>query len=182
MEHVEPGEPDIEGKRWFSASDGVCTGFGVATVNRDSETPEDYEVEFGPEEEAEAEALAAEFNRYEFQGPLDPEFTDRRDRLKKLVPDFGSFYFEGPPEARWPVRPGRYLVRDGGVGWHPEDSDSLVDSLDDLKSAIAKDETSVYSVIDLDSGDEVPFERQVSVALYPAAVSVSEGSKGERSA
>jgi hypothetical protein len=112
-----------------------------------------------------AQAAAEELNRLEAQGPLDSEFIDRRNRLKKLAPNFRSFYYEGPPEARWPVEPGRYLIRDGGVGWHAEDSESLADTLADVEAAIAGDEANVYSVIDLDTGDEVPFEREVSVTI-----------------
>jgi len=162
---IEPGPPDENGKRWISLSDGETTGFTVRTGNVNSQTPEDYEVHFGPDEGAGAKALADEFNRYEWQGPLDPDFERRRDRLRELAPRFGSFYYDGPPEARWPVRPGRYLVHDGGVGWHPEDFHELVETLTDVQAAIAQDESNVYSVVDLDTGEEVPFERQVSVTI-----------------
>lgn len=132
-------------------------------VVRDRFGTSDEEVRFGPDEMAEAEAYAAERNRLEFQGPLDPEFTQRRDRLKKLAPDFDGWAFEGPPEARWPVRPGKYLVRDGGVGWHPESFDELAEDLGAVRAAIEADESNVYCVIDLDTGLEVPFDRRVSV-------------------
>lgn len=163
LEGVEPGPPDENGNRWFSLGDGKLLGFVVRTGNSLSHTPEDYEVEFDANEEDAAKALAAEFNRYEWQGPLDSEFEARRDRLKKIAPGYGSFYYEGPTEARFPVRPGRYLIHDGGVGWHAEASDELADDLDDVREAIAGVESNIYSVIDLDTGDEVPFGRSVSV-------------------
>lgn len=117
----------------------------------------------------EARQAADELNRLQAQGPLDPEFAERRNRLKELAPNFGSFYFEGPPEARWPVRPGRYLIRDGGVGWHAEESESLAETLADVEAAIAEHESNVYEVIDLDTGSDVPFEREVSVRLGEVA-------------
>lgn len=112
-----------------------------------------------------AKQKADELNRLEVQGPLDPAFAERRNRLKGLAPNFGSFYFEGPPAARWPVRPSRYLIRDGGVGWHAEESEELVETLADVEAAIAEDEAAVYSVIDLDTGEEIPFKREVSVTI-----------------
>jgi hypothetical protein len=147
------------------STDQPPTGFTVTVGNMHSRTPEDYEVEFGPDEGDEAQALADEFNRYEYQGPIDPAYAERYERLKQLWPDFGSFYFEGARSARWPVAPDRYLVRDGGVGWHPESFDRLAEDLDAVRSFIAEDESNVYEVIDLDLGDEVPFERTVSVAI-----------------
>jgi hypothetical protein len=63
------------------------------------------------------------------------------------------------------VCPDRYLVHDGGVGWHAEAFDELAEDLDAVKAMIAGDEANVYSVVDLDTGDEVPFERTVSVAF-----------------
>lgn len=121
------------------------------------------EVRFGPDERKDAEAFAAERNRLEWQGPLDPEFTERRERLKTLAPDFGGWAHEGPREAQWPVCPGKYLVHDCGVGWHPEDYYELIDDLAGVEAAIAADEANVGAVIDLDTGREVAFDREVVV-------------------
>jgi hypothetical protein len=142
-------------------TEGTLTGYTVS----DSYGNTDYEVHFGPTGEKRARALAGEFNRYEWQGPLDPEFTERRNRLKRLAPDFGSFYSEGPEQARFPVRPGKYLVRDMGVGWHAESHDELADTLADVEAAIAEDEANIWRVVDLDTGDEIPFKREVSVQI-----------------
>jgi hypothetical protein len=38
-----------------------------------------------------------------------------------------------------------------------------------VREAIAEDESNVYSVIDLDTGDGVPFERQVHVEIGGSA-------------
>lgn len=126
------------------------------------------EIRFGPDERDKAEAFAEERNRLEWQGPLDPEFIERRERLKKLAPDFGGWSHEGPTAARWPVRPGKYLIHDGGVGWHPEDTQWLVDTLDEVREAIAEDEANVWKVVDLDTGEEVEFHREVIVRLEGA--------------
>lgn len=124
-----------------------------------------YEERFrGDGAKEKAEALAEEFNRFEWQGPLDPEYVERRERLMRLAPDFNR-YHEGPRWAAFPARPARYLVHDLGVGWHPEDYYQLVDNLDDVKEAIAEAEANVGQVIDLDNGCEVSFERMVSVTF-----------------
>jgi hypothetical protein len=141
------------------------TSFTVTVGNVNSRTPEDYEVQFGPDEGDEARALADEFNRYEYQGPIEATCAERYERLKMLCPDFGSFYSEGPLSARWPVAPGRYLVRDGGVGWHAEAFDQLAEDLNEVRNLIAEDEANVYEVVDLDTGEPVPFVRNVSVQL-----------------
>lgn len=154
-------DPDRPGWRIFRCGESEPTGFTV----RDAFGTSKESFDFSADERGTASAFAEEKNREEAQGPLDPAFLDRRNRLKEIAPDFGSFYYEGPPAARWPVRPGRYLVRDGGVGWHAEAFDELVETLSDVEAAIAADESSVYSVIDLDTGEEVPFEREVSVTL-----------------
>lgn len=124
-----------------------------------------YEVKLtGKNAERRAQNLADEFNRYEWQGPLDPAFAERRKRLKRLAPDFNR-YHEGPSEARFPVRPARYLIHDYGVGWHPEDFYDLVDDLSQVEAAIAGDEANVGRVIDLDTGKEVAFTREVVVEV-----------------
>lgn len=158
-------EPNAEGWSKVDLGKGVTSGWQIKPGNLRSRTPEDYEVNFGPDEEAEAIALCEEFNRYEWQGPLDPDFEARRGRLRKLCPDFGSYFYEGSQAARWPVRPGRYLVRDGGVGWHAESSDELADDLGALKDLLAEEERSIFSVIDLDTGDAVPFTREIAVTV-----------------
>ena len=103
------------------------------------------------------------------QGPLDPAFTARRERLKAEAPDFGTWVYQGPREARWPVRPGKYLVVDYGVGFHAETTYMLADDLDAVRSLIAEDEANVGHVVDLDTGDEVGFTRSVSVELEEPA-------------
>lgn len=158
-------EPDEDGLTSVDLGDGVTVGWTVMTGNVRSRTPEDYEVEFGPDEEEAARQLAEEFNRYEWQGPLDPAFEGRRSRLIDLDANLHGVCFEGPPMDRWPVRPARYLVRDGGVGWHAEGEDILVDELPAVEAILGEEERSIWSVIDLDTGDEVPFTREIAVAV-----------------
>ncbi len=110
----------------------------------------------------EAQAAADEANRFDAQGPLDPNFEQRRFRLKGLAPDFGYLY-EGPSEARWPIRPGKYLLDCMGHGWHPSSYWELADTVDDVKAQILDDEQTVFRVIDLDTGAEVEFKRTVLV-------------------
>jgi len=131
--------------------------------------PGGEEVHFGHDEAEAAKLMADERNRFEAQGPLDPAFADRRNRLIELAPDFGGIYYEGPSAARWPVRPGRYLVRDGGVGWHPMEVDLLAEDLKALREILAKEERDIWQVIDLDTGDEVPFSREITVEVGSAA-------------
>lgn len=114
-----------------------------------------------------AQEEADELNRAAAQGPLDPEFAERRERLKALAPDFNR-YFEGPRGARWPVRPAKYLIHDWGVGWHPEDFYALAEDLAAVEAAIAGDEANVGKVVDLDTGEEIIFEREVVVRFTEA--------------
>jgi hypothetical protein len=115
-----------------------------------------------PEKAIEA---ANEMNRAAVQGPLDPEFAARRNRLKELAPRFGPLFYDGPPEARWPVRPGKYLLHDYGVGWHADVSWELADDLETVRAAFSEPEANIGRIIDLDTGEEVDFKREVVVTF-----------------
>lgn len=115
--------------------------------------------------EAGAERKAAELNRLDVQGPLDPEFAERRKRLKRLAPRFGYLH-SGPEEARWPVRPARYLIEGYDRGYHGEEWHELVDTKAEVKTMLAGWQgNEAMRVIDLDTGDEVDFQITVSVEM-----------------
>ena len=100
-----------------------------------------------------AERRAAELNRCDVQGPLDPAFKTRRNRLKRLEPHYRGWMYEGPPEARWPVRPARYLIQGHDDGWHGEARAELVETLEAVREHLEGDTGhEVYRVIDLDTG------------------------------
>jgi hypothetical protein len=113
-----------------------------------------------------AQRRADELNRLDWQGPLDPAFKARRNRLKRLSPDFGSWMYEGPAAARWPVRPQRYLIQGHDDGWHGEAWDQLKDTLDEVRETLESDiGHEVWRVVDLGTGSEVEFERHVSAQV-----------------
>jgi hypothetical protein len=120
---------------------------------------------FKSEARARAQAKANELNRLDVQGPLDPAFAARRKRLKKLAPYYNSGAHSGPHEARWPVQPDRYLVMDGGVGWHAESCEYLVSDRAGLEENLKEDESNIYRIVDLDTGKDIPFERTVSAVV-----------------
>ena len=51
------------------------------------------------------------------------------------------------------------------MGWHAEPEDVLADDIAALKDLLSEAERSIYGVIDLDTGEEVDFERTVSVTI-----------------
>lgn len=113
-----------------------------------------------------AEAYAGELNRLDVQGPILPEFAARRKLLKKLAPYFGSWTYTsqgGPPEGRWPVDPGRYLIFDGG--WHGESWEYLAPDRTGIEEHLREEESNVYRIVDLDTGLDVPFKREIVVEV-----------------
>lgn len=160
--HTKPvGVPQADGTvayRWSSGD--PADWYGVAhRQNWDLRRGGDFATE------AEAVAYADELNRLDVQGPIPPEFAQRRNRLKTLAPYFGSWSYQGPPAARWPVEPGRYLVLDAGVGFHAESWEYLADDLAAVAEHLRGDETAVYRVVDLDTGEDVPFTRKIVVSV-----------------
>lgn len=118
--------------------------------------------------EAKATAYADELNRLDFQGPIPPEFAERRKRLKELAPCFNSWAYtseEGPSQARWPVNPDRYLVMDAGVGWHAESWEHLVPDKAAIEEKLKEEEANIYRIVDLDTGEDVPFTREIVLTV-----------------
>jgi hypothetical protein len=162
--HEHPkGIPDPEREGWFIYSSGKADWYGVGQWDN-------WSIRRGGKFKtaAKAQVYADELNRLDVQGPIPPEFVERRKRLKRLAPYFRAWAYtseEGPPEGRWPVNPDRYLVMDGGVGWHAESWETLVPDLAAVEAALKEDESNVYRVVDLDTGEDVPFTREVSVTV-----------------
>lgn len=116
----------------------------------------------------EASAYADELNRLDVQGPIRAEFVERRKRLKELAPYYRSWAYtsqEGPPGARWPTDPDRFLIFDGGVGWHAESWEYLAADKAAIEEHLRGEEANVYRIVDLDTGFDVPFKREIVVTV-----------------
>lgn len=110
---------------------------------------------FGSEQEATAKAN--ELNKADVLASLNikPEFLERRKRLQAL----GETFLVAYGEARWELEPGRYAVMEFSDNY----SDyfwGTVETLDEVTAAIK--EGDVARVVDLDSGNDVPFTVSVS--------------------
>lgn len=87
---------------------------------------------------------------------------ERFDRYRKLHMHYGWSWYDGEnhPLTRFPRKPGRYAVEtcsnDDSYWDHHE-------SLDDVRSDIESGD--VLRVVDLDTGEEVPFTRTVQVEI-----------------
>lgn len=163
---------EFDGEPWpwcvWASYTPIDTGGGVWTT-KDAQ-PDHWGVmnqgipgkRYGPfKAEAGAKRKCDELNREMAQGPLDPAFLERRKRLKRFAPYFHGWAHEGPSEARWPVRPERYLIEscsDDGDSCH-----ELVDTLDQVRERL--EDESAGRVVDLDTGKEVPYERTVTVVI-----------------
>lgn len=153
-------DPDRPGWRIFSMGDGPPDYWLVA-----SRFDSSHRQGGRYKSEAAARRKADELNRLDVQGPLDPEFAHRRRRLKRLAPDFGGHFHDGPREARYPVRPGKYALDVGGHGWHAEYWWELADDLEAVEAVIREEEQTVVRVVDLDTGQDVPFDVAVTVKI-----------------
>lgn len=154
-----PTHVDEDGKEWTSFGGTEPDSYTVQRQNR-SKT-------YGPyKSRSTAERKCEELNRLMLFGPLDPEFAKRYKRLKRLAPDYGYLY-DGLPEGRWPMRPEKYLIDGFDDGWHGEEWHRLVDTLDGVREVLeSATGHEVMRVIDLDTGDEVGFERRVAVYMH----------------
>ena len=87
---------------------------------------------------------------------------ERFNRYRALHTHLGWWWYDGEnhPLTRFPRKPGRYAVEtwsdDGSYWFHHE-------SLDDVRSEI--EDGDVSRVVDLDTGEDVPFTRSVHVAI-----------------
>lgn len=155
------GEPNADGTRTWATKDAHLDGWVVCAQSGPDEPCEPYEVEFGPDEREAAEALAAEFNRYERQGPLNPFFDGRRAVLSKLPDSFWQKYGEGPGHTDLPTEPERYAV----VSWSERYGEPFTDLLtDDLDKAVAAMTDDGQALWDLDLGVEIPVEVTARIA------------------
>lgn len=87
---------------------------------------------------------------------------ERFDRFRALHTHFDwTFYdHEHHPLTRLPRKPGRYAVEtyyDGGTDWE------TYETLDEVRQQIVEDDVS--RVVDLDSGEDVPFTVSVEIEL-----------------
>jgi hypothetical protein len=101
-----------------------------------------------------AAAHAAALNRVDVEATWDPAFKTRRERLRALGETFWVRYGEGPWEARWPEKPGRYAVESFSERYS-ESFWETVESREDVEAEIVGGDVS--RVVDLDTGDEIPF-------------------------
>lgn len=111
----------------------------------------------------EAEARAKELNEADAIASLRVPRTHRErfDRFRDLHGDyFGWWYYgdERHPLTRLPRKPGRYAV---AIYWDDGSDWKTVETLDEARELIAGGD--VDRIVDLDTGDEVPFKVAVSV-------------------
>ncbi len=153
-EEREKRERDPPKNRWsvYSCLDGKgnLTGYVV----RDQFGDLDREKPFAPDEYSEAHAEANEWNRFDRQGPLPPEFEDRRRNLAKIR---GRELFGGD----LPPAPERYAIRGYADNWG-----SFVDLHETLEQALdaAAGEGAGVELFDLDTGEELPLKVTATVA------------------
>lgn len=115
---------------------------------------------------AAAQRRCDELNREMAQGPLDPAFKARRARLVRLAPGGTCYLHEGPPGTQWPICPDRYLVFGFADGWHGDSYVDLYPTLDAVQAALEDPEgNEIDRIVDLDTGADVPFERNISVRI-----------------
>jgi hypothetical protein len=148
FENAEPTKGD-DGYWRVSSEEGKLTSFSV----RDQYGNDDYEVVLGPDERAEADALAREFNRFERQGPLPDEFAARRQHLAKVPGTlfnvvYGEYPWNDPPAA-----PERYAL----VVFSDRYGESFIELVDDLSEALGRvaAEGDTTGVWDLDTGEQL---------------------------
>lgn len=107
-----------------------------------------------------AQARADELNEGDVIASLElgPEAEKRLRAFRELVK--GQFSWAG--EYWWARKPGRYAIEtddDGGTCW------ATVKSLAAVEEEVRTDYQTVYRVVDLDTGEDVPFTREVSVSV-----------------
>lgn len=112
---------------------------------------------------ATAERKRDELNRFDVQGPLDSQFSERRKRFREYcaahTETFWVNYGSGPVEARWPVRPDRYAY----TVWSDRYSGSFAETaktLDEVKQAILDE--GACDVVDLETGEKLDFKATVT--------------------
>jgi hypothetical protein len=159
QEEREARERDPPKNRWtvYQRYDG--DGELVGYVVRDQFGDLDREKEFAPEEDAEAEAEAREWNRFDRQGPLPPEFEDRRRHLAKVP---GSHFNVAYGDGDLPAAPERFAV----VVWDDRYGESFVELADSLTDALGRveGEGEGTEVWDLDTGEKLPVKLEATVA------------------
>lgn len=110
--------------------------------------------------EAEARADADRRNLDEVERTLDPAYADRRRHLRSLGETFWVRYGDGPVAQRWPERPGQFAT----LEWSERYSESFWDTYathEEIEAAIRTGD--VEQVVDLDTGESVPFSVDVNV-------------------
>lgn len=112
----------------------------------------------------EAEARATELNRADVLASLnlDSAFAGRRERLQQLGETFWVRYGDGHPEARWPKDPGRYALHVYSERYS-ESFWETHETLDEVRSEIEREGDNVSRVVDLDTGEDVPFSVTVEI-------------------
>lgn len=107
-----------------------------------------------------AETECERLNRVDAEERGDPTATTRRERLRSLGKTFWVSYGEGHPEFRWPARPGRYALEEFSERYSESFWDT-VETRDEVEARIL--EESVGRVVDLDTGEEIPFTVKVTL-------------------
>src|SRR5581483_10322518 len=144
----------------FSTAECEITGYTVRQKNNPKE--------HGPyKTKSRAQQKADELNRLDVLGLIDPEYADRRKRLKRFAPGFNKYaYHDGEGDAHFPLRPERYLIDGFDDGWHGEEWHQLADTIAEVREALESDQGhEVMRVIDLDTGEELSYDRKVSVTV-----------------
>jgi hypothetical protein len=105
----------------------------------------------------EAQAEADRLNVEDVERTLDPVSVVRRRRLRELGETFWVRYGDGPIARRWPPNPGRFAV----LEWSDRYSESFWQTyeMEGVEEEIATGD--VERVVDLDTGDEMPFSVSV---------------------
>lgn len=110
----------------------------------------------------EAVALCEALNDADASSELsnDPVFVARRERLKALGETFWVRYGEGYPAARWPSEPARYAIKSYSERYS-ETFWETYETLADVQAEILTGD--VVRVVDLDTGEDVPFTLSAQV-------------------
>jgi hypothetical protein len=154
QEEREARERDPPKNRWtvYTRHDGERELVGY--VVRDQFGDLEREKQFAPDEAEAAEAEAKEWNRFDRQGPLPPEFATRRKNLAKIRTPSAL-------DGDSPAAPDRYALAGYSNDWG--EWVDLHATLEDALDAAAAEGSGVR-LWDLDTGEELPLEVKATLA------------------